>query len=91
MSYLSLHQSDYYLSRYVPHESPVVDVRLSIDPQSSMPSTAVNAVTKAHVKGKEKPVLLLIHYTALVNNKNMSKLLLQPFQAMQHGVTEGLT
>jgi len=51
----------------------------------------VNAVTLAHIKGREEPVLLLIHYATLVNDANESESLLQPFQAMRHGVMFDMT
>jgi len=51
----------------------------------------VNAVTLARIKGREEPVLLLMHYATLVNDVNESESLLQPFQAMRHGVTFDMT
>jgi len=51
----------------------------------------VNAVTKASITGRDKPVLLLVNYATLLNDKEERESLCVPFQAMKHGVNFDLT
>ena len=46
----------------------------------------VNAVTKAHVKGLEQPVLLSVNYATLIDDKDETESLIVPFCMMTHGI-----
>ena len=46
----------------------------------------VNAVTKAHIKGKDEPVLLYVNYATLIDDKDETESLIVPFCMMAHGI-----
>ena len=46
----------------------------------------VNAITKATFHGRNEPVLLLVNYATLINDKQEKESLLQPFNLMAHGI-----
>ena len=47
----------------------------------------VNAVTKAHIKGRDQPVLLCLNYVTLIYDKEETDSLIVPFCMMAHGIT----
>ena len=51
----------------------------------------VNGVTKATIEGRRDPVLFRINYATLVDDELENESLLQPWQAMSHGVSFDLT
>ena len=50
----------------------------------------VNAVTKAHIKGMEQPVLLSVNYATMIDDKEETESLIVPFCMMAHGITVDL-
>ena len=46
----------------------------------------VNAMTKAKLHGRDEPVLLLVNFATLINDKEEKESLLQPFNLMAHGI-----
>ena len=46
----------------------------------------VNAVTKAHIKGRDEPVLLAINYATLIDDDEEKESLVVPFCMMAHGI-----
>ena len=46
----------------------------------------VNAVTKAHPRGYDKPIILLQNNATLINDDNEKESLCVPFACMEHGV-----
>ena len=47
----------------------------------------MNAVTKAHIKGRDQPVLLCLNYVTLIYDKEETDSLIVPFCMMAHGIT----
>jgi len=48
--------------------------------------SVVNAVMKAYIEGRDKPVLFVMHYATLVVDENEKESLHVPFQSMRHGI-----
>eukprot|EP00957_Ditylum_brightwellii_P073244 5567573-Ditylum_brightwellii.AAC.1 len=50
----------------------------------------VNEATKASINRRELPVLLIVSYATLADNKNERELLIVPFEIMWHGIETDL-
>ena len=51
----------------------------------------VNAVTKAFIPGRDLPIILIVHYAAMIDDPDENESLIVPFDMMRHGVKCDLT
>eukprot|EP00957_Ditylum_brightwellii_P020453 1541916-Ditylum_brightwellii.AAC.1 len=51
----------------------------------------VNAATKAYIPNRELPVIFVINYATLNDDKDESESLIVPFEMMRHGIAVDLT
>ncbi|MGH7954493.1 MAG: hypothetical protein ACREOZ_00880 [Gloeomargaritales cyanobacterium] len=57
----------------------------------TMQCPTVNAATVARIPNRDEDVILLLNYATYIDDSNQNESLLQPFQAVRHGVSMDLT